>query len=298
MANPPQTYTTDQPVRAASFMVLSAALIAGSTFFAKVAGTWSGDPIHPLQVSHARFLFAFLPVLLVVITLRPKLQSIHLKLHVARTLFGWTGATLMFAAAAMIPLADATALSFLSPIFTMLLAAVFLGEKVGSWRWSAVLISFSGGLILLRPGGDGLQTGALLALTAALSMGIEVAIIKRLTGREPPLQILAINNTIGLCIASLVVVAVWQWPSPGQWAILACVGVAMVAAQACFLQAMRSSDASAILPLTYTVLIFASVYDFLVFSVLPDWVSYLGAGIILTGAGLVTWREARRRAAA
>ena len=136
-----------------------------------------------------------------------------------------------------------------------------------------------------------------MALGAAICFGIEITLIKRLSGREGALQILAINNGLGLLIATLAVSFVWQWPTLGQWPVLPGVGLSMVCAQACFIQAMKSGDASATVPLQYLVLVFAAIYDWAVFNLLPDAVSYLGAAIILSGAGLVAWREVRARSA-
>jgi len=148
----------------------------------------------------------------------------------------------------------------------------------------------------LRPGGDGLHPGALLALGAAACFGVEITLIKRLSGQEGALQILTVNNALGLLIATAAVSFVWVWPTPSQWPILAGVGFAMVCAQACFIQAMKSADASATVPLQYLVLVFAALYDWAVFNLLPDAISYLGATVILCGAGLVAWREVRAKA--
>ena len=79
------------------------------------------------------------------------MQRPHLGLHLARTLGGWAGLALMFASVAYIPLADATAISFINPVFGMIFAIPFLGERVGKWRWLAAGISLIGAMILLRP---------------------------------------------------------------------------------------------------------------------------------------------------
>jgi len=80
-----------------------------------------------------------------------------LRIHIGRTLFGWGGVTCMFAAVAFMPMSDATAISFLNPVFGMLLAIPLLGERVGPWRWLAAAMALIGALILLRPGPDTFQ---------------------------------------------------------------------------------------------------------------------------------------------
>lgn len=253
--------------------------------------------MHPFQVSHARFLFAFLAILVVLGLMRPRFGKIHWGLHTARSTCGFIAATAIFAAAAMIPLADATALSFLSGIFSMVLAIYFLSEHVGPWRWLAAGLSFAGALVLLRPGAS-LELGAIVAVAGAAVMGLEMMFIKRLTGLEAPLQLLTINNGIGLAIASVAVAFVWQTPLGAQWIALAGVGLAMVCGQALFIQALRVADASFVAPFNYCVLVFATVYDYAVFAEVPDAVSWTGTGIIVSGAALLAWREARAKAAA
>jgi drug/metabolite transporter (DMT)-like permease len=280
-------------------MIAATALIAATTLLAKALGTATlGPPLHPLQVSFGRFLFAWIAIATTVAVLRPRLERPDFRTHVARTVCGWTGATLMFAAAAMIPLADATAISFLNPVFCMILAIPLLGERVGPWRWLAAAIALGGALVLLRPGSGALELGAALAFCAALAMGLELIFIKRLSGRERPLQILFVNNSIGLAIATLAALTVWQAPTPAQWAGLAALGFAMACAQACFVNAMARADASYVTPFSYLTLVFAALYDAALFGVLPDLVSVTGAAVIIAGAALLAWREslAARRA--
>ena len=289
--------TPQNPATAVALMLLATAFIAGTTLMAKSLGTDTlGPPLHPLQISHGRFVFAFLALASLALVMRPKLGRPALPLHIARTLSGWGGVTLMFAAVAYVPLSDATAISFLNPVFGMLLAIPLLGEKVGRWRWIAAALAMFGAVILLRPGPDTFQTAALLALGAALVMGLELIFIKKLADREPPFQILLVNNAIGLCIASLAVIPVWVMPTADQWAALAGLGIMMAAAQTCFVNAMARADASFVTPFSYMTLIFATLYDALIFDVVPDAVSWIGAAIIVGGAGLLAWRESVTRA--
>lgn len=209
------------PSVAVALMLTATAFIAGTMVMAKSLGTDTlGPPLHPLQISHGRFLFAFATIASAAMIFRPTISNPHWGLHIGRTLFGWGGVTLMFAAVAFIPLSDATAISFLNPVFGMLLAIPLLGERVGRWRWLAAFMALAGALILLRPGPDTFQVAGLLALGAAIIMGMELIFIKKLANREPAFQILLVNNAIGLCIATLAVLPVWQMPTPAQWGAL------------------------------------------------------------------------------
>ena len=287
---------TNNPPLAAILILTATAFIAATTLFAKALGTdVLGPALSPLQISHGRFLFALIGLATVAAFVRPPLSKPNWGLHIGRTVFGWTGVTLMFASVAFIPLADATAISFLNPVFAMILAVPLLREKVGPVRWSAAIIALAGALILLRPTPASFQPAALLALAAAMIMGMELIFIKKLSGREPVFQILLINNMLGLCIATAAVLLVWQVPTPAQWIALAGLGLLMACAQTLFVNAMARADASFVAPFSYATLIMAALYDFLGFGVVPDAVSILGAGIIIAGALLLAFREGRLR---
>ncbi|MDG1769147.1 MAG: DMT family transporter [Yoonia sp.] len=288
--------TKPNPPLAVILILTATAFIAGTMLLAKLIGTGAlGDPLHPLQISHGRFMFAFMTIGTAALILRPRVTRPDLRIHVGRTLFGWGGVTCMFAAVAFIPMSDATAISFLNPVFGMLLAIPLLRERVGPWRWLAAAMALIGALILLRPGPDTFQVAALIALAAALLMGMELIFIKKLADREAPLQILLINNALGLGISSLAVLPVWGMPTGPQWAALIGIGVLMAAAQTCFINAMARADASFVTPFSYVTLFFAAIYDLIVFDVWPDWVSWTGACVILAGAALLAWREGRIR---
>ena len=289
-----QDIPAQNPPLAVALILTATAFIAGTTLLAKALGTdVLGPGLHPLQISHGRFLFAFMAISTVMAVMRPRFGKVHWGLHIGRTSFGWAGVSLMFAAVAYVPLSDATAITFLNPVFAMMLAIPLLRETVGKVRWLAAGIALCGALILLRPTPESFQPAALLALMAAMLMGMEVIFIKRLSGREGPLQILFINNALGLCIATGAVLFVWQAPTLAQWGALAALGVMMACAQAFFVNAMARADASFVAPFSYATLVFAALYDALVFQVWPDAVSILGASIILAGAILLALRERR-----
>lgn len=289
-------YQEKQPnnALAAVLIAVATAFIAATTLMAKaLGGDGLGPPLHALQISQGRFLFAFLGLSMAVLVLRPKFLRPHWGLHILRTTCGWGGVTLMFASVAHIPLADATAITFLNPVFAMILAIPLLGEKVGPVRWFAAAMALSGAFILLRPTPESFQPAALLALGAALIMGLELIFIKRLARVEDPFQILFFNNMLGLAIATVAVLAFWIEPSLAQWCVLVALGLSMAVAQTCFVNAMARADASYVAPFSYGTLIFAALYDLLFYKVIPDAVTLTGAGIIIFGAVLLAVREAR-----
>ncbi|WP_197435178.1 EamA family transporter [Nitratireductor arenosus] len=280
---------------AVGMMALACALVASTTLFAKMLGrAVDGPSIHPLQVSAGRYFFAFLALAPVLVWHRPSFADTAWGNHLARVAAGWTGVTCLFAASAVMRLADATAISFLNPIVAMVLAIPLLGETVGRWRWGAAAIALVGALVLTNPGSDAFRPAALIALSAAFFIGLEVVLVKKLTNGEPTLRILAIGNFLGAALSVTAASFVWQQPSMVQWALLAAIGVAMVAAQALFLEVLRRGDASFVVPLFYTTLVFAGLYDFIVFGEKPGIYSLAGSALIITGAIVIAWRERLR----
>lgn len=282
------------PALAASLIGIAAAFIAGTTLFAKALGSDAfGPALHPLQISHGRYVFALIALVMVAAIMRPKFCTPNWRLHIVRTTFGWAGVTLMFASIAFIPLADATAISFLNPVFGMMLAIPLLGERVGPVSWSAAIIGLIGALILLRPTPESFQIAALLPLGAAICLGFELIFIKKLSGHENPFQVLLTNNFVGVVISTIAVLPFWIAPTLAQWGILALIGMFMAVAQTCFVNAMARADASFIAPFSYATLIFSTLYDLVLYGVFPDAITCLGAVIIIASAVLLAVREAQ-----
>lgn len=276
-------------------MTGAAALIAATSLLAKVLGQGVGSAVelHPFQVSAGRFAFGFMSIcvfLLVSPGARPRLAGARWRLHVLRSVIGWLGVSFTFAAAAKMALAEATSISFLSPLVTMALAVTFLGESIGLRKVVATLLAILGAYIILRPGTDAFQPAGLFALAAACTMGTEAILIKRLTETESTATILFINNALGALVSLPVAVAVWQWPEQAQWGLLALLGALMVSGQALFVGSMRLGQASLVIPAFYTVLVFAAAYDFLVFSERPTIFALTGAALIVAGAVILTLR--------
>ena len=282
---------------AVALMLAACALIAGTTLIAKMLGPASAgeNALHPLQVTAGRFAFAFMALVPFIAWLRIDFRNTDWTNHLLRVLFGWAGVTCLFAASALMRLADATAISFLNPIVAMILSIPLLGEKVGPWRWAGAAVAFAGAAILTEPGTDAFQPVALIALLAAVFMGVEVVLIKRLSDREPPLRILFLSNGLGALVSLCAAILFWKWPLPGQWWLLATLGVTMVTVQALFIQAAKRGDASFVTPFFYTTLIFAGLYDYLVFSVTPTPNGWIGAALIIAGALTIVWRERVQR---
>ncbi|MEQ8603092.1 MAG: DMT family transporter [Marivibrio sp.] len=290
-------------LKGAAYVTLCCAFIAGSTLCAKALGAarlieiegllQEAARMHPLQIAFGRFFFGFLLLLPFALWRRPSLKGAPWRLHVARVAAGWAGVSLMFAAVSVLPLADATAISFLNPLFAMVFALLFLGERVGPWRWTAAAIAFAGAAVVTRPGTAAFDPAALLALAAAAAIGLELLFIKMLSDREPILRILLINNGLAALIAGAAALFVWRAPSAEQWLLMAGTGVFMVTAQSLNLRGMAVAEASFIAPFFYATLLYAALYDWLFFAEVPAWTTGLGAALIVGGAMILGWRERR-----
>ncbi|OUS07645.1 hypothetical protein A9Q96_07015 [Rhodobacterales bacterium 52_120_T64] len=276
-------------------MLAASALVAGTSLFAKSLGTdVLGPALNPFQITAGRYAFALIALVITTAIVRPEFTRPALRLHIGRAFAGSLGVTCMFAAATLIPLADATAISMLNPIIAMVLAIPLLGESVGPRRWAAAAVSVVGALLLIRPGAASFQPAALIALLSALILASEIIIVKLLSRREGTLQILLFSNGFGTILAVTAALFVWIWPTPMQWLALVGIGLLMVSAQSLFLTAIRRGDASFVAPLFYATLIFAAIYDYAIFNAIPSALSSVGAGIIILGALLMAWSERRR----
>lgn len=267
------------------------ALIAWTSVIAKALGTgYGGEDMHPLTVTAGRFVFAFAALIPVIAIVRPGFAGAAWPIHIGRVITGWGGATLLFASAALIPLADANAIAFLAPVVTIVLSAIFLGEQIGR-RWGPAAIALTGAIILTRPGTDAFRPAALLAFAAAASMGTEMTFIKRLSDDEPVLRILAISNGFGTVLSLTAASLVFEAPTLHQTGSLALLGLSMLSAQVLFVNAMQRSDASAVAPFLYLVPLYAAAYDWLLFSEAITLISAIGVATIITGAAMLAARE-------
>ena len=280
------------------YMIFASLFIAGTTIIAKILGTDKlGTPLNPMQISNSRFLFAFILVFLFFIKTRSKITKPNYKIHLSRSFCGWIGVTILFGASSIIPVSDATALIFINPIFTMLLAIPFLGEKIKAVKWIAAIITFTGAIILIRPENNLLQIHIinLILVFGALALGLESILIKILTINEKPKQILLVNNGIGLIISLIPIFFVWITPNIKQFFALFLIGALMLCAQICFIQAMKKSEAHFVVPYFYSTLVFVCIYDFLIFQILPDEISIIGAAFIIFGGIILYFSEIKNK---
>ncbi len=278
------------PARGAAWMLLAAALFAVMITLIRHLT----DSLHPFQVAFLRNLFGLLFLL-------PWLASVgigalrtqRLRLHFLRAGTGVVGMLCWFSALAMMPLGEAVALSFTSPLFASVLAAMVLREAAGPRRWLAICVGFLGALVILRPGVAAFTPAALLVLASACIFAISVVLVKLLLRTDSP-NAAVMYMTLFLTPISLPMAAlVWQWPDWQTLGIAAALGAVASSAHLCFARALKLADASAVMPLDFARLPLTALIAYFAFGERVDLWIWVGAGIIAASAVYITRHEAR-----
>jgi drug/metabolite transporter (DMT)-like permease len=250
--------------------------------------------IEGVQTAFFRAFFSVLLLMPVVLSGRVQpWRSKRIQGHFWRTFMGTCSMVLGFYAVSMLPLADATALAFSQPLFSVVLAAVVLHEKVRWRRWSATIIGFVGVLVMARPGSGSLQPGAIVALLNALAVGISILLVRRLSDSEPPLMILTQFAIFSTLLLALPAIWFWRWPSAYGWALAVGVSVTATLGQYFWVQAFAAGEMSAVAPFDYLRLPFAVFVGWLIWGEMPEIWTYIGASIVIASALYIAYRESQ-----
>jgi drug/metabolite transporter (DMT)-like permease len=258
--------------------------------------------IESVQTAFFRAFFSVLLLAPMMLTGRVKpWQSERIQGHFWRTAMGTTSMVLGFYAVSMLPLADATALAFSQPLFSVVLAALVLREKVRWRRWSATIIGFIGVLVMVRPGSGSLQPGAAVALLNALASATSILLVRRLSDSEKPLMILTQFALFSTLLLAGPAIWFWKWPSAWGWALAIGVSISATIGQYFWVQAFAVGEMSAVAPFDYLRLPFAVFVGWMIWSEMPVIWTYVGAAIVIASALYIAYRESQimreRRAA-
>jgi len=278
-------------------------MIAGVSCFALIdcIGKLLAVELPVVEIIWARNAFALLPLALLVPVRRwpGMLASRRPLLQAGRALLPLLGGGTIVLGLRYMSLADATAITFVSPLIVTMLSIPLLGEHVGLHRWSAVIVGFAGVLVVARPGGGTIGWGALLPLSTAVSFAFYQIATRALARGTPPLQTYAYTIVIGAIASSLAAPFVWQAPSALAWALMVVSGVGFGMGHYCVIRAFDTAGAAALAPFVYTQLIAAALLGFVVFADVPDSATVAGALVIAASGLYVAYRErsiaARRR---
>ena len=260
----------------------------------RIVAADASNPLHPLELVFFRNLFgvvALLPVLLKsgVVVLRTQ----RFGLHIVRAIIQSVGMMSFFVGLTLIPFAEVTALSFSAPLFATVLAVVIMGERVRLRRITALILGFVGVLVVLRPGVEAISVGALFVLGSSFVWAVAMTIIKTLSRTESAVGITLYAGLLMAPITLIPALFVWTTPSLTQLVWLLGVGIAGTLGHVAFAQAFKLAEMSAVLPLDFLRLVWASTFGYALFSETPLLTSWLGGALIFTSASYIAFREAQ-----
>ena len=246
-----------------------------------------------LQITWARYFFTVffaLPFMFfffrdkLVWTTQPKLQSI-------RGLLLFSANIMFFYSISIISMAKALTLAFVAPLITTALSPIFLFEKVGIRRWSAVIVGFIGSLVVIRPGFIDFNLASIAALGTGLFYGIYLVITRKLHTSDSPLLTLLFTGVVGLIIASFFVPIVWISPTFNQWSLLALMGIFACLGHLFLILSLKYADASKLAPFSYFEIVTNVILGYHFFGDFPDYWTWIGLSITVLSGIYIYIRE-------
>jgi len=253
------------------------------------------EDMHPFQVAFLRNVigvFLFVPILFT--TGLSSLKTGNMGLMFLRGVFNAIAMLTYFFALTMIPFAEMFALTFTVPLFVSLMAVLIFREQTGPRRISCLAIGFFGAMVVVRPGFEIVELGAIYALVSALAWAMAVIVIKRLSRDDSPVTITFYGLLFLTIVTFPLALFVWEWPTLEQYILLLILSVVGTVGQLLFTQSLKLSDASLVMPFDFTKLIWASFIGFYVFSEIPTVWTILGGVIIFSSASYLTYREGKK----
>jgi drug/metabolite transporter (DMT)-like permease len=279
--------------------VASVAIFVGMSSCIKLAGDLPAG-----EIVFFRSFFAVIPVLAVFAwrgQLQNALATSHPLSHIARGLVGVASMGLGFFALTRLPLPEAITLNYAQPLLVVVFSAIFLGETIRIYRWSAVIVGLIGVLIISWPNltlfstGAGLSdqeaVGVVAALVSASVSAVALLLVRRLVRTEKSATIVLWFSLTASAIALFSIPFGWQALTAGQAALLIAAGFCGGVAQILMTEAYRHAEASTVAPFEYTSMILGIIAGYLLFAELPT-IHTLVGGTIVVGAGIfIVWRE-------
>ena len=286
------TVATADNLKAMRWAIVYAALIAGMHVCIRLVS----EGMHPFEIAFFRNIFA----LLVLIPWFWKLGLAPLKTKRFGLLFtrGAVNTVCMlayFTAISIGQLVEVAALSFTAPIYAILIGMVVFGEKVGFFRWCAIISGFIGVLIIIRPGFEEVGYAQILVPSSAFGWAICMVMVKELGRTESAITITAYMSLVMAPLSLGPAIYYWVWPTWEQLGWLLVLGGLGGAGQLALAQALRLGETHVVTPLDFLRLVFVSILGYLLFDQVPD-IFVLGGGIIIfASVTFIAYREYVRR---
>lgn len=281
-------------IKGAAFLVAGFTIIPLMDVGAKDLG---GQGYAPVLVAWARFALSSVllsPVILKRGTVR-QMTGPGWQMQVFRAVMLATATVLFFSALVTMPMADALAVYFVYPFLITLLAPVVLGEQVGIRRYLAVLIGFSGSLLIIRPGFQEVPVGVYYVLAASVCFALFNLLTRRLTGTSDPWVTVFYQSVVGALVLTPFIFAHWQLPDMRALGLIAMMIFAAVVGHWLLVKAYEQAPASLLAPFGYFEMVAAVILGFVWFGDFPDVLTWLGIAVIVATGIYISVRERKRK---
>ena len=276
----------NNPVLGVSAMLLSVLMFSMMDATVK----WLGATYPTQQIMFFRCLVAMIPVAVIIYSRGGLviLKTRQAGMHLLRSLLGVSAMGFAFYAFSLMRLADAISILHTTPLFMTALSVLLLREKVGKYRWSAVVAGFLGMLLVVRPGEGMLESGSFFMLIAALLIGFTTIIIRYLSAKDDPVCITFYFTVTGVLVSTFgIAIFGWKTPAAGDWIFLIAVGLIGGLAQYLMTLSYRHSEIAVVAPVKYFSIAFGGLLAYFIWSEVPDILSIIGIAIIVA-SGLYT----------
>ena len=274
---------------------LAISLIIISVFFGTVMLSFLKIAQEDVNVYVAGFFRFFLGLVIILPYIIKKkgavLKTTHLKQHFLRAILGLPAMLLYFSALVLLPIEKLTAISFVVPLIVTILAVFFLGEKIYIYRTLALLLGFSGMLVIIRPGFVDISIGVYMVLFSALLWSINIIITKKISKDDSAITILAYQSIFMSLLSFFIVLFFWEMPNLKTFIYLILAAMCGTVLHLTLNHAFKLVDVSMTQPYSFLNLVFASIIGYFVFDEIPDLYTWIGALIIFTGVLIISYRE-------
>lgn len=283
----------DNPILGMSAAIAAFFMFAVMQTFAKLLT----ESHHVIEIAFYRNLIGTLPFLFIIFAMnRKKILVINSKPKtiIARSILGTVSLIVTFAAFAMMPMADATAFLFTASLFIPILSILFLSEKVGIYRWMAIIIGFSGVLVMLSPSGNVNMLGAFTAISAAMMHAVLQVVLRSLGKHESPETVTFYFFVIGIIVTALMMPFVYTPVTINNVPFIIGVGLSGLAAQFLLSIAYKNAEATIVTVFNYSGIIWATIFGWMIWNDWPAMTIWTGASIVIASNIFMIWRESKK----
>ena len=282
----------DRPLRGITLLLLSGIFLGTSDATSKYLST----TLPSVEIAWIRFLVFALIMIPAMVPTSPvfSLRTRRPMLQVTRGMALLGSSLLFISGLRFLPIAEASATSFVSPLFVTALSIFFLGEKVGLRRWLAAAVGLMGVMIVLRPGTSAFHPAAFFPVVSALAWACTLILTRKMSGQEHTVVTMTYSSIVGFAVLCALVPFVWVTPTWHDILLGIVIGLASTAGQWIVVLAFRYADASVLAPFSYIQLLWVTLLGFAIFGEVPDVWTVVGAAFIVA-SGLYTAHRERVR---